>query len=203
MAFTAEDGTGVIDANGYIDDTFFDTYFGDRGNTAAVALATADKQVAIVKASDYIDSRFGTVFRGWKSTSYQGLEWPRTDAYDDDDYALDEVPSQLQKATAEYAWRAYNLGILAPDPALAFNTRDSIGAGSTESATNIKGYRTKVGPIEIEQKFSDAASSGSSSQTATGNDLAAADMIPAYPTADMWLNELITAKGATADIERG
>lgn len=203
MAFTLEDGTGVIDANGYIDDTWFDTYFTDRGNTAAVALTTVEKNVAIIKASDYIDSRFGTLFRGWKATSYQGLEWPRTDAYDDDDYELDEVPNQLQKATAEYAWRAHNLGILAPDPALAYNTRDSIGAGTTESATNIEGYRTKVGPIEIEQKFGSGSSSGDSSRTATGNELAAADQIPAYPTADMWLNELIAPKETSADIGRG
>lgn len=201
MAFLVEDGTGVVDANAYIATALFDTFHTDRGNTSAVALSTAQKQYAIIKATEYVDKRFGQDFRGWRASSDQGLEWPRTDAYDNDDYEFDGVPAQLQKAIAEYAWRAHNLGILAPDPALGFNTRDSIGAGTTESATNIESYRVKVGPIEREQKFGSGSGSSVRSSLADSNALSG-DFIPAYPEADMWLGELIDP-GQSADIGRG
>ena len=85
MAFTVEDGNGLPDANAYVDVAFADEYFADRGNTDWAAATDPNKQVAIVKATDYIDKAFGPRFLGQKAfVSYpadetvdQALEFPR------------------------------------------------------------------------------------------------------------------------------
>lgn len=199
MAFVVEDGTIVANANSYITTAFFDEYFADRG-VVVTALTTQQKQQACVRATDYIDKRFGKLFRGDVSSSTQELEWPRIDAFDDDDYSINGIPKALKQATAEYAWRSHNLGELAPDPALAFNTRDSLGTGETESASNVESLRQKVGPIETETKF--GSSNSSSTRMATGSSLVANDFIPAYPAADLLLEELIDSPDASADLCR-
>lgn len=190
MAFTHEDGTGVTGANGYIDDTFFDTYFGDRANALAVALSLAEKQAAIIKASDYIDKRFGILFRGIRRQKPQGLEWPRIDAWDNDGYNFDVVPTQIEKATAEYALRAHNLTELAPDPALPFATRDSTGTGTTEDAGQVRKKMEKIGPIEEEISFH-TDESFKANEGVIGSAMVAGLYIPPYPAADLWIHETI------------
>lgn len=200
MAFTVEDGTVVADANSYASVAYFESYFTDRGVDHS-AMSNTQKEQALVRATDYVDKRFGRLFRGYRSSSSQELEWPRNDAYDDNDYPLSPVPKVLKQAVCEYAWRSHNLGELAPDPALSFNTRDSLGTGTTESASNVESLREKVGPIETETRFGSSSSSGV--RTATGSSLTQADTIPAYPAADLLLEGIIESKRPTADICRG
>lgn len=192
MPFTPEDGTGLADANAYIDIVFFDAYWGDRGVTVS-AMSTEKKQSSIVRATDYIDKRFSLKFRGFRESKSQALEWPRLDAEDDSGYLLDDIPKQLAQATCEYALRVFNLpgGELAPDPALGFNTRDTTGVGSTESASNVQKIREKVGPLETETEFGSGSRASSSSQV--GSSVVNPSVIPAYPAADLLLQELLTS----------
>jgi len=192
MAFTLETGSGVAGANAYITAQQFKDHHDDRGQDYTTPLADDPAiQVAIVLATDYVDKRFGRRFRGCRQSSVQGLEWPRLDAYDDDNFPLQGVPSALVKAVAEYALLAgqldRNLAPLSPpdfgvlDPATGEVTNDSSG--------RITGKQEKVGPIEDETRYADGNSSGQP-MVGTGNLI---QRIPEYPQADLWMEELITS----------
>lgn len=165
MAFTVEDGSGIVGANAYISIAIADTYHADRNQHTWADLNDDEKEGFIVRASDYIDKRFGRKFRGFRATKDQGLEWPRLDAFDDDDYVLDDIPAQLEKATAEYALRAIDTDQLAPD----------------NEDTGLDASFTKIGPIEIEDTIKKTG----------GSSLVAATSIKDYPEADLWMSELL------------
>jgi hypothetical protein len=62
-----EDGSGIVGANSFATVAEADTYFADRGgNTVWDALADADKEAALIVATDYIEKKFGTRFQGTK-----------------------------------------------------------------------------------------------------------------------------------------
>ena len=163
MAFILEDGTGIAGANAYIDEAFADTYFTDRGVTEW----TGNKQIAIIKATDYIEKRWGRLFKGIKLSATQGLQWPRTTAYDDRGDALTLVPVKLQQATAEYALRALSESLLV-DPS-------TVG--------QVIRKKEKVDSLEEETEYARSNPTG----TATTSGLT----ISAYPAADMLMEELI------------
>lgn len=195
MPFVPETGVGLSNANAYVDVAFADAHHLDRGNAGWTGSATVKEQ-AIVRATDYVDKRFGRKFRGFRQGKAQALEWPRIDAFDDDDFLfsdVDVIPRQLKKAVAEYALRALLLKPLAPDPALPFQDRDTIGTGSTQSSGSgagaIVASRQKVGPIETETKNSESTSS--SIHTSKGSSQVEGWMIPAYPEADLLIEELL------------
>jgi hypothetical protein len=146
MTLVVEDGHGLPTANAYIDVAFADAYFSLRGITAWASAVSADKEIAIVKATDYIDTVWGWKFLGTKANAKtnppdfavdQALEWPRMYQRQDLPIAL---PPQLQKACAEYALRALLNGTpLLADPEVEANGLTL--TGSTE----------KVGPIDDRQ----------------------------------------------------
>lgn len=106
MAFVAEDGTGLADANSLISVSYADSYFTLRANTTWSALNTSDKQKHLVLATDYIEYRYGTRFIGKVLVDEQSLSWPRE---------LDtEFPDRVKKAVCEYA-------ILSAQSKLVFN----------------------------------------------------------------------------------
>jgi hypothetical protein len=198
MAFTLEDGTGIAGSNGYIDDTFADTYHTDRGQTAwlfsdtagLVAVTLGQKQAAIIRATDHIDRVFGNAFKGYKGSDAQGLQWPRNGAFGPSGYALSAVPNQLQRATAEYALRALLYGTLSPDPPPK-GPRQDFSQGSTlpvygEGEGEIVAVREKVGPLETEVRYN-TQSSGS---------------LAKHPAADMLLSDLLESNKNT-EIIRG
>lgn len=190
MAFIQETGAGIANANAYIDDTFADTYHTDRGHTAwlfsdtagLVAITVAQKQAAIIRATDHIDRVYGVLFKGYKQTDAQGLKWPRSGAQGPNGYMLNQVPAQLQKATAEYALRALLYGVLTPDPPPK-GPRQDLTQGSSlavygEGEGEIISSREKVGPLETEVRYN-PATSGS---------------LAAHPAADMYLRDLIVSR---------
>jgi hypothetical protein len=121
MTLTPEDGTGVADANCYIDQAYADTYFTDRGDTVWSAAAVADKEAAIIKATDYIELRFADRWKGALSADATTLSWPRDYVYDRKGAAVtNAIPEDLKKASAEYALRALSAALL-PDPTVEDN----------------------------------------------------------------------------------
>lgn len=169
MAFVAEDGTGLSNATSYISIAFADTYHTDRGNAAWASATEASRQAALIRATDYIDKRFGKRFKGWRQNKDQALEWPRIGALDQDEHLLngaDAIPRQLQKACAEYALRALTT-TLAPD----------------NSDVGLSHNREKIGPIETEKKIDRRAGKSS---------LVDVTSIPDYPEADLWMSELLS-----------
>lgn len=207
MAFTVEDGSGVTAANAYVTVSFVDGHHVDRNNTAWNDFTSPEKQAAIIRASEYIDKRFGRRFVGSRRLKDQGLEWPRLDAFDLDGFlmsGIDEVPRQVQKAAAEYALRAALCGVLAPDPILPV-PKQSFESGNTDRAADvitgeITRKRDKVGPLEEERWYQTAAQTAAknlgagakSIQSGLVNDF----VIPEYPEADLWIEELLMASGS-------
>lgn len=141
MTFTVEDGTGLADSNALIDVAFADSYFTDRGGDSVwTASDNAQKQAAIVQATDYICGRFRARLKGSKYEDEQALEFPRVYCDDEDP----QMPTNMKKACAEYARRA-RTAPLAPDP-----TVDATGG-------TVVSKKEKVGPLEEETKYSETA----------------------------------------------
>lgn len=162
MAFVVEDGSAKADANSYASIAEADSYFADRGNTSWTG-ADAVKQAALVKATDYIEGRFGQRFIGAKKTITQALAWPRTGAAD---FAYTAIPVGLRRACCEYAVRALSAE-LAPDLKVD-------ASGLTVVAT-----KKKVGPIETDYAVP---------QTGLGS---TPMLFRPYPAADMLLRGLV------------
>jgi hypothetical protein len=182
MAFTLEDGTGVAGANAYIDAAGVTTYLTDRGReTAWSALVAPAQQVAIIKASDYMEKRWGKQYKGIKFLLTQGLGWPRSDAFDSDgnEFASDALPVQLLQAAAEYAVRA-SIADLMFDPAVT-DGQQSVPIGG------IKKIKEKVGDLEVETEYQDANNERAGAPSGvSGNN------VLEYPAADLLMQELIS-----------
>lgn len=132
MAFVPEDGTGLPNANAYCTVAFADAYFLDRG-TVAWTGANTDKQSALIRATDYVETRFR--FKEDPFTTTQALHFPTINPDSTADPALPgPMPPKLLKAVCEYAVRALTAQ-LAPD--LTVDDSGQHLAGKTET----------VGPI--------------------------------------------------------
>lgn len=197
MAFTVEDGNGLVNANAYIDVAFADDYFTDRGIADWLRAVDTAKQVAIIKATDYIDTVWGPRFFGKPAfrtipadpTTDQALEFPRDLRetfignlnYQDLNYVYATpaivfgdlvkpvaIPIPLKKACAEYAYRALLSGKLLVDPT------------SDASGLQIAKQTTKVGPIEKAVEY---------------YNLGGISVTKAYPAADLLLKPLMRTGG--------
>ncbi len=133
MAFILEDGSGVAGANSYISEDAFDNYCEDHGITPA----DGDTEAAAIRGTAAIDATYRGRFPGYKiKYREQGLEWPRTVAYDNDGNLIvaDQVPIEIIHATCEATIREKAApGSMMPD---------------LERGGNIK--RLKAGSVEIE-----------------------------------------------------
>lgn len=161
MAFVAEDGTGLANANSLVAVAYADSYFTDRGNVAWTGI-TADKQSALVRATDYVLGRFRFKYDPFSDT--QALHFPTINPIPGTDPTVPgPMPANLLKAVCEYAVRALS-ATLAPDPVI-----DDTGqklAGKTET----------VGPI---------------TETVTYQQGGTTFVFRPYPAADMLLRDLL------------
>lgn len=160
MAFVPEDGSGLPNSNSYIDVAYADAYFADRLITAWSSLTNPAKQAALIAATDYIDFRWGGYFKGCRETENQALEFPRTPWVG--------IPTNLKKATAEYALRASSAP-LAPDPV------------QDPSGYQVSRRMEKVGPIEERTDFAFLGPG------------AVRQLLKPYPAADLLLRQFISS----------
>lgn len=131
MAFTPQNDQGsVVGANAYIDVAFFTGYHADRGQTY-VGDTTAI-QAAIVRATQYLDTRF--TFVGYVGNYDQETQWPRNGARDSNDRVRTGIPREIKNATAEYARVALGQ-TLNPNP-----VQDETGA-------RVKSKSSRAGPV--------------------------------------------------------
>lgn len=169
------------------------------------------KEQCLIRATDYIDQRFGTKFRGYKLTSWQSLEFPRGDAYDNADRSISGVPRKLKNATFEYAIRAAEAFGLMPDPLLNTpNQNFSLPKGRYKShrqdtsdinTGNYRQIRNVIGPLEEELYFSYRETDRGARTLQTG--MVSDINIPQYPEADLWLEEFLRNSHSTTMLERG
>lgn len=169
--FTPEDGTGLANANSYVLLAFADQYFLDRAVTTWTGDDTA-KQSALVRATDYVEGRFGPKFIGDRFSETQALFFPTVSSLVDGVTGLpapDPLPVKLLKAICEYAVRALTAP-LAPDP-----TTDATGL-------RVQSTTEEVGPIKEAVTY------------AVGGTLF---IFKPYPAADMLLKGLYRTSGGT------
>jgi len=104
-----EDGTGIADADSYVTLNDAIEYCTDRGLTFA-ASPSALGEAALIRASTAIDARYSSSYPGDRTNGRgQGLQWPRTGAYDSDGWLIpeDEIPIEVFNATVEAAVREF------------------------------------------------------------------------------------------------
>lgn len=118
-----ETGDGLVDSNSYISVIDANTYFSARGIESWDSLTDEEKEQALIKATDYIDSAFK--WRGKKKTSEQALNFPRVDLIDDNGFKIERVPNALRYAVCESA------NLVATGTEL-FQTQESNGAVTSE-----------------------------------------------------------------------
>lgn len=79
----------------------------------------ATKEIALRRATSYVDARYGSRFRGYRLNGRgQALEWPRSGATDNAGWAIpnDEIPVEIIRATVIAASRELaSPNSLAPD----------------------------------------------------------------------------------------
>lgn len=75
MALIVEDGTGLATAESYVSVSDADAYHVSFGNTDWAGYSTEQKEIALRRATVYIDSNY--TFAGEKYRLAQRLEWPR------------------------------------------------------------------------------------------------------------------------------
>lgn len=144
MAFVVEDGTGLATANSYLSVADADSYHDDRGNAVWAAYPTSDKQAALVRATDYIDTRYGPIFKGTQefAETPQALEFPRSNIYDRYGRLVEGIPTKLEKAVAELALKTIDGTELFLTPTV------------DESGQVVRERKEKIGPLEFTDKLS-------------------------------------------------
>jgi len=102
MALVVEDGTGKSNAESYLSVADCDTYHTNMGNTGWAGDATV-KEVALRKATKFLDNKFRLRWKGTRTNEDQALAWPRSNVEDIDGfyYDSDGIPQTLKDATAE------------------------------------------------------------------------------------------------------
>ena len=188
MAIVVEDGTGLANSTSYASVADFKDYHDCRGNDYAL-LGAGDPEIeqALVRATDYIDKRFGVRFKGIKGSADQALEWPRTGATDNNGYTLSGLPARLLKACYEYAFKAITTMPLAPDP--------STNPGGETVSGEVTRKTEKVGDLEETTQYAHGTQTSVQQVQAglrkvTSNVVSEASL-PEYPVADLYLEPLL------------
>ncbi|AGH31815.1 head-tail adaptor Ad1 [Salicola phage CGphi29] len=127
-----------------------DTYHSERGNADWGNSAQADKESALVRASEYVDAQYRNSFSGYRTEGRNQIrEWPREWAYVWEmwDWKLipdDEVPREVERATYEAALRELGEpGFLTPD-VIPGQTRKSV---SVDGAISVQYWSDRQKPV--------------------------------------------------------
>lgn len=139
--FVVETGAGIAGANSYLSVADADQYHENVGTAAASwsSKTTAEKQQALRDATEYLDAAYNSRWKGIRTTRTNPLDWPRSGVVDTDGYTVDsdDIPVQLEEATAEGALRSLTEELL-PD---------------VTSPGRIETIAEKVGPISRSRKY--------------------------------------------------
>jgi hypothetical protein len=152
MPITVEDGTGLAAADAYVSVVEAEAYAAARGAAFPAPLATQEQ--AIVRATSYLDARYGGAFTGERlRLRDQALAWPRSGATDADGSKVDSasVPREIKNAVCEAAIRELaSPGGLAPDLERGGAVK-SLKAGSVEVV-----YADGATPLTVMQAIDNA-----------------------------------------------
>ncbi len=142
---TIEDGTGIEGANSYVSVSYADNYFALRGVEAWADLDLVAKEIALVKGTDYADTRFASRLQSAPLVANQSLLFPKRFFITPAFVRIAGVPEAWKKAVCEYA--------------MISTTRDLFTAAQT-GAKEVKSKETTVGPITTKVEYLDTPSTG-------------------------------------------
>ena len=190
MPLVVEDGTGLVGADAYTSVADADAYFLASANATWAAATVPAKEVAIVKATRYMEKRFGTKWKGLIASSEQALGWPRRYVYDERGTELvDQVPVQIARACAEYAVQALINPLI---PEIVYPVAD----GAPVPFGRINRKVEKAGPIYEETYYSTGGAHAS--RVESGSSLVDGDKVVQYPEADFLVGPFLrNSKGVT------
>ena len=138
-----ENGTGLAAANTYVSLATSATYHALRGNEVWAEASESDRVVALVRSSQYIDTRWK--FQDEVFVQGQGLIFPRAYLFDRDLYDVSEtVPVEIEEATCEYA-----LAVLGDGTALV----ELSPVQDQSNQLSVTMQRDKVGDLETETRY--------------------------------------------------
>ena len=151
MALVVEDGTGKTDANSYLSEADADTYNTNHSVSTDWSGATqANKEIALRLATQYLDVRYKSLWKGVKYADAQALDWPRIWAekegtYDSSYYDQESIPQILKDATAELALRVIEGDTLFDDIIKPGTIKSqSVTVGPIKKSTSYMGGYTQV-----------------------------------------------------------
>lgn len=138
-----EDGTGLSTANVYISLAAATEYHRLRGNELWAEASENDQCVALVRATQYLDTRW--IWTDVRADSDQALGFPRNEVYDvGGNDVTESVPVEIEDACCEYA-----LAVLGTGEALV----ELSPTPDQSTGTKVTMQRDKVGTLETETRF--------------------------------------------------
>jgi hypothetical protein len=143
MALVQETGSGLANANSYANVDDADTYFDDRGITEWTGTDAA-KAAYLIRATDYIERKYGGRWVGVRVTTTQALSWPRAGGVDCNGFGILStiVPTAVVRAVYEAALMLLQ-GVdleVTPETTIATGVkREMVKAGSVATETEYFG----------------------------------------------------------------
>lgn len=151
-SFVVETGSALATANSYCTVEYATTYHETYGNPSNWTAATqAEHEDALRQATMALDVRYGGRWSGYRYSSAQGLDWPRTYAVDSAGNTIDsdEIPVRLQQATAMLAL----LHIIGEDINPTTRTSADIRSETLSAASGASKSVTYAGAKPVETQF--------------------------------------------------
>ena len=145
MPLIVEDGSGVEDANSYVDAVYLNSYAGDRGFTLPDDLDV--KHELLCLAFDYLEARRGE----YQGTKNKISQWPRDDVQIDCvDFDADSIPKELKDAQCQLVIEINNGVPLYPTPLTnateGFVTEKTVGPLTKKFAATGRGAANPLRP---------------------------------------------------------
>lgn len=150
MALVVETGAGLANAESYVSVADATTYHANRGNAAWAALATDTiREQLLRKATDYMLAVYRPRWAGYRNTTTQALDWPRSEVAMRDGpgmgitvsyYANDAVPAAVANACADLALKASSAALI-PDETQAVKSKQ-VGSVKIEYQDYSRATRT-------------------------------------------------------------
>lgn len=147
MTLTVEDGTIVTGADSYCTIAYANAYHYARGNALTWSdYDDVDLERALRKATDYMLQKYGNRWMGYRKSSSQSLDWPRTYVPLNDLVALEYVsdsivPNEVKNACAALAFRALTDNLLDDEEQVVIREKvDVIETEYSPHSTQRKSY---------------------------------------------------------------
>lgn len=108
MALTLDCTIGGASSNSYVSLATAGLYIEENIHISATwaSLSTANREASLIYATTLLDAEISWIGTKANDDDTQRLRWPRSDAYDADDYAIDDdiIPIPIQKATSLFGY---------------------------------------------------------------------------------------------------